>query len=676
MDPLISGRYTPQTLLRENEYGSCYQALDNHLSRPVLLHLLKPAIAVRPELRARLQSLSPLRQANLALVYHFDLEADPPFIASEWGKGLESPINHWRPFLLQMADVVSALSALHQRGMIHGRLYPSNLRQKEGEPPRLFISEASLGSLIDWPAEQWPYLAPEQLSEGQSVDQRADIYALGCLLYFLATATPPFAPTTLEEARLCHIGRMARLPRNYQPYLPPAVEGIILQAMSKEPAGRYQQADEMAQALRDVAVTIPSARPDSNFDELLISRQGKVIEVLALNRPVMSLGSGRDNDLVIARQGVAPHHLRLIRSTAGWRVVDTGSDNGTQLAGKRLLPELPESWAIAEPLTIGVFELTWRPYQPQSPVTAPQSGQSNRYLLTLTPQTLVATPGQRAEVQIVVTNQGLAVAHWLLDISGLPANWFTLSGKFIQLLPQAQATVQLTIHPPADMTAPAGEYPYRLLLAAPDQPQAEIVAQAQLRVEPFWQMKAELRPQQLNNGAAGHVTVQNQGNVELRCQLTARDAAGESHFGGLPAELQLAVGQSKTLLFRPESPRPLIGWPTQQTFTLTLAPEPGQPQHLTGQLTIRPRLSIWLIPLFGTLFIFLCLCSLLLFASLNNNRLSATATVQAIGTNAAIQTTLTQAANELNDLQTRLVTSPTPPPTDSRPVTITPATDE
>lgn len=657
----ISGRYTLQTLLRENELGSCYQAIDSHLSRPVMLHLLKPEVATRPELRARLQSLSPLRQANLALIYHFDLEATPPFIASEWGKGLESPISHWRPFLLQMAETLSALTLLHHRAIVHGRLQPTNLRLKESDPPRLFWSEVALGGFGEWPAEQWPYLAPEQLGEGQTVDHRADIYALGCVLYFLATGLPPFAPTSLDEARLCHLGRVPRLPRHHQAYIPPAVEGIILQAMSKDPAGRYQEANEMAQALHDVALTIPDGGPDNNFDELLVSRQGKVIEVLALNRPVMSLGSGEGNDLVIGGQGVAAHHVRLIRSTVGWRVVDTGSDNGTHLAGKRLLPELPESWAMAEPLTIGVFELTWRPYQPQSPTAAPIPPETNRYLLTLAPQTMVVTPGRPVEAQIVVTNGGLAVGHWLLEVAGLPGNWFTLSGKFIRLLPQAQATVQLTIHPPADVTAPAGAYPFRLLLAAPDQPQAKIAAEGQVTVEPFWQMKAELAPQQLNNGAVGYVTVQNQGNAELQCEITGRDAAGESHFKGLPAGLQLAVGQSKSVMFRPESPRPLIGWPAQQPFTLTVSSEQTPPQKLTGQLTIRPRLSIWLIPLFGTIFIFLCLCGLLLFASLNNNRLSATATVQAIGTDAAIEATLTQAAGELFELQTRLAGTPIPP---------------
>lgn len=657
----ISGRYTLQTLLRENELGSCYQAIDNHLSRPVMLHLLKPEIATRPELRTRLQSLSPLRHPNLALIYHFDLETNQPFIASEWSKAIDNAISHWRPFLLQMAEALPVLALLHQRGLIHGRLQPTNLRLKESDPPRLLLCEGWAGQTGQYPAEQWPYLAPEQLSEGQHVDPRTDIYALGCLLYFLATGLPPFAPTSLDEARLYHLGRVPRLPRHHQPYIPPAVEGIILQAMSKDPAGRYQDMTELAQALHDVALTIPDGGPDSTFDELLVSRQGKVIEILALNRPVMSLGSGEDNDLVIGGQGVAAHHLRLIRSTAGWRVVDTGNDNGTHLSGKRLLPELPESWAMAEPLTIGVFELTWRPYQPQSSTASPIAAETNRYLLALTPQTMVATPGRPTEAQIVVTNGGLAVGHWLLDLAGLPGNWFTLSGKFIRLLPQAQATVQLTIHPPADVTAPAGQYPFRILLATPDQPQAKIAAEGQVTVQPFWQMKAELAPQQLNNGAVGYVTVQNQGNSELQCEITGRDAAGESHFKGLPAGLQLAVGQSKSVMFRPESPRPLIGWPAQQPFTLTVTAEQTPPQKLTGQLTIRPRLSIWLIPLVGTIFLFLCLCGLLLFASLNNNRLSATATVQAIGTDAAIEATLTEAAGELFELQTRLAGTPIPP---------------
>jgi serine/threonine-protein kinase len=88
------------------------------------------------------------------------------------------------------------------------------------------------------------YLSPEQ-ARGESVDARSDVYSMGCLLYELVTGAPPFRGDSPVAVAYQHVREDPRLPSSINPGVPPELDAILLKAMSKNPANRYQSAAEM-----------------------------------------------------------------------------------------------------------------------------------------------------------------------------------------------------------------------------------------------------------------------------------------------------------------------------------------------------------------------------------------------------------------------------------------------
>jgi len=111
------------------------------------------------------------------------------------------------------------------------------------------------------------YLSPEQ-ARGEGVDARSDVYSVGCLLYELVTGAPPFTGDSPVSVAYQHVREDPRLPSSINPVIPPALDAILLKAMSKNPANRYQSAAEMRNdLLRAVAGQRVEATPVMGDDE-------------------------------------------------------------------------------------------------------------------------------------------------------------------------------------------------------------------------------------------------------------------------------------------------------------------------------------------------------------------------------------------------------------------------
>jgi serine/threonine protein kinase len=112
-----------------------------------------------------------------------------------------------------------------------------------------------------------PYMSPEQVT-GESLDGRSDLYALGVVLYQLATGKLPFDIKSPTDAVIKHLNEHPPEPHNLHPGFPLAVENIILKALAKKPANRYQTGEELAVALRHASHSLASgvALPAPNSD--------------------------------------------------------------------------------------------------------------------------------------------------------------------------------------------------------------------------------------------------------------------------------------------------------------------------------------------------------------------------------------------------------------------------
>jgi serine/threonine protein kinase len=153
----------------------------------------------------------------------------------------------------QLAD---ALSYAHDQGIIHRDVKPVNvLMDRSGRP---ILSDFGIAKVLASSHEQLTrpgagvgtpeYMSPEQCMGGQ-IDGRADIYALGVMLYEALTGRTPFIGDNYPALAHSHLYEPPSPPSRFNPTLPPPVERVILTALMKDPAQRYQRASELADAL-------------------------------------------------------------------------------------------------------------------------------------------------------------------------------------------------------------------------------------------------------------------------------------------------------------------------------------------------------------------------------------------------------------------------------------------
>jgi serine/threonine-protein kinase len=162
-------------------------------------------------------------------------------------------------------QVLRALSYAHQRNVIHRDIKPSNMMltpkgvvklmdfgiARSGEDRSLTITGTTLGSL--------GYMSPEQV-KGETADARSDLYSVGISLYEMVTGQRPFQGDSDYAIMAAQIKEMPRPPIELQPGLAPALNEIILLAIAKEPAQRFQTADAFRNALGSIAAGSPMRR--------------------------------------------------------------------------------------------------------------------------------------------------------------------------------------------------------------------------------------------------------------------------------------------------------------------------------------------------------------------------------------------------------------------------------
>ena len=220
----------------------------------------------------------------------------------------------------QTLVILSALEAVHRRGLIHRDLKPANLFLTThglklldfglARPiaPALSATTAKMtqaGTVLGTPQ----YLAPESL-HGQPVDARADLFAVGTLLYEMLTGQPPFRADSL--AALLHAVAHDRPPALTGSAAIAAVDRVIHRAMAKRPDDRYQSADAMSQHLRDVlarttdSAETPTARPITRLIALplRVLRPDSETDFLAFSLPDAIVGSLSGLDSLVVRSSV------------------------------------------------------------------------------------------------------------------------------------------------------------------------------------------------------------------------------------------------------------------------------------------------------------------------------------------------------------------------------------
>jgi eukaryotic-like serine/threonine-protein kinase len=269
------GKYRILGQIGEGAMGVVYRALDPVLNRPVAIKVMSDALARDTDLRGRFlreaQSAGSLQHPNVITIYDFGEVDGHPFIAMEFVEGadLNEILGQNSQLTLVekidvLIDVLNGLAYAHKRGIVHRDIKPANIRiDEEGRARIMDFGIAHLtssnitrtGVMVGTPA----YMAPEQITDG-AVSAASDIFSVGAVMYELLTGTQAFRGETLQSVMYKIVSvptpplrvEFQTLRPEQHTSISKALDAIVARALDKQPAARFENAQEMATALADV----------------------------------------------------------------------------------------------------------------------------------------------------------------------------------------------------------------------------------------------------------------------------------------------------------------------------------------------------------------------------------------------------------------------------------------
>jgi eukaryotic-like serine/threonine-protein kinase len=264
---VLGGRYALGARVGAGGMGQVYRARDRVLERTVAVKVLSAASTDDLELVARFgreaRAAAALNHPNIVAVFDSGVDGDLHYLVMEYveGQSLAGLMRRERPLgPRRVADVgrqvCQALAAAHAAGLVHRDITPGNvLVDPAGLVKVADFGIAKLAAATTMTGDKVlgtaAYLAPEQ-AQGRPVDGRSDLYSLGCVLYALLTGAPPFAGDSPVAMAARHVTEQPTPPSHHNPRVSPALEAVVLTALAKEPADRYQSAAAMAQDLERI----------------------------------------------------------------------------------------------------------------------------------------------------------------------------------------------------------------------------------------------------------------------------------------------------------------------------------------------------------------------------------------------------------------------------------------
>jgi len=262
------GQYQLRQVIRRGGMSTVYLGYQPSLDRLVAVKVLAfpgdPEFAARFEREAR--SIAALQHPNILAVYDYGEEEDQAYLVVQYvedGRTLVDLLREPQPPLrcLELLErVLAGLGYAHERGIVHRDVKPSNILMASPDWPMLAdfgIAKLLLESDREPITRQGfivgtaAYMAPEQ-GFGLPVDARTDLYSAGVVLFEMLTGRVPFKADTPMAAMVAAAYEPPPPLKELNPQLPGELEAVVLRALAKDPAERYQSADEMAAALRTV----------------------------------------------------------------------------------------------------------------------------------------------------------------------------------------------------------------------------------------------------------------------------------------------------------------------------------------------------------------------------------------------------------------------------------------
>jgi hypothetical protein len=287
----LQDRYVLEEPLDSGGMAEVWRARDDVLGRPVAVKILHDNLARDPGFleRFRLEAVAAARLSHPAVVRVFDTGVDDDlcFIVMELFEGrnlaeILAERRHLDPpeAVAAAQSVLDCLGHAHAEGVVHRDVKPSNILVGRGGTVKVTdfgIAKAAFAGDITTTGKLLGtalYLAPEQVAD-QPADHRADLYALGVVLYEMLTGRPPFKAETDLATATMRLTQDPRPPGSLRAGIPRSLERVVMRALARDPDERFQSAEEMHAALDRVAghgsvsePLPPTERPEPRAEDL------------------------------------------------------------------------------------------------------------------------------------------------------------------------------------------------------------------------------------------------------------------------------------------------------------------------------------------------------------------------------------------------------------------------
>lgn len=257
----LDERYEITELIGVGGMADVYKAVDLMENKIVAVKILKPEFSGNEEFIRRFRNESKaialLSHPNIVKIYDVGLKDEIQFIVMEYIDGItlkefidQQGVLRWQDALHFMIQILRALQHAHDKGIVHRDIKPQNIMLFADGTIKVMdfgiarFSRVDGKTLSDKTIGSVHYISPEQ-ARGDMTDERSDIYSVGVMLYEMLTGQKPYDGDNPVSIALKHMEEDPKAPREIVPAIPEALEEIVLHAMERDPAKRYQSAAEM-----------------------------------------------------------------------------------------------------------------------------------------------------------------------------------------------------------------------------------------------------------------------------------------------------------------------------------------------------------------------------------------------------------------------------------------------
>ena len=279
------GKYMINEIIDRGGWSIVYKGIHTRLNMPVAIKMLKHNMALDPHFSCRFRdearTIARLNHENIVRVYDIEELYGTVFIIMEYleGESLRNILNRTPRLPLTMVlniilQTCAGLNYAHEKGFVHQDIKPANIFiQSDGRAKILDFGLACCPGTSDFclPGTVY-YMSPEQI-EGESVDERTDIYALGIMAYEMITGQRPYPEDDLARLMGLHVQEDIPDPRLLVPDLPEALNYFIKRATQRNPSARFKSVWEI---LRDLQ---PLANNMSHQGQLQAEEQQKTLSL-------------------------------------------------------------------------------------------------------------------------------------------------------------------------------------------------------------------------------------------------------------------------------------------------------------------------------------------------------------------------------------------------------------